>query len=208
MSKLQNIKALNQLLAGDHKMQTRKSFIMGPTSENRANAQKQWNVGDTWEEKDATGKVVAIWEQREGYRTKMSPQMKVLQEAKESWNEYPNCLHPECITKPKNRLDKKFSLKRGMCADCVFEMETKLRISGQYEEYERTKMLDKAESMFRSTDSEIEDVKKNMTGKISFAKANGDSEDWSANEKLFNKLIEEYNQVKEEVLNDLNGKKE
>jgi hypothetical protein len=63
---------------------------------------------------------------------------------------------PECSKSMKNHsLNKKMYNIHKMCSDCVVEMETKLRINGKYEEYEKGLLnankntsADDAEQMF------------------------------------------------------------
>lgn len=72
MSKLQNIKAVRQLLAGEHKMQTR--TIVGYEKAKDSNIR---NVGEIWEEVLPNGAVVE-WEQKKGYRVKRRKNLKSL----------------------------------------------------------------------------------------------------------------------------------
>lgn len=58
MSKLQNIKAVRQLLAGEHKMQTR--TIVGYE---KAKDSSLRNVGEIWEEVLPSGAIIE-WEQK------------------------------------------------------------------------------------------------------------------------------------------------
>ena len=58
------------------------------------------------------------------------------------------------------RLNKKFWKTHKTCFDCVVKLETRLRAEGKFEEYEREKMYNNAESFFTSADKEVEVLKK------------------------------------------------
>ena len=62
-SKLQNVKAIKEMLAGKHKTQTRKSF--GFTT----SAEPTRKVGDEWIETNANGTKIKVTQQ-EGFRVK------------------------------------------------------------------------------------------------------------------------------------------
>ena len=62
-SKLQNVKAIKQLLSGTHKTQTNKTF--GFTGKSN----KKREVGETWTEITPNGTKIQ-WEQKDGFRVK------------------------------------------------------------------------------------------------------------------------------------------
>ena len=66
--KLQNIKAVQQMIAGEHKFQSKKitGFI---DAKDEAIKNKRHVIGEVWEEQDATGNKFVI-EQKDGYRVK------------------------------------------------------------------------------------------------------------------------------------------
>ena len=51
---------------------------------------------------------------------------------------------PECGTLMKNRFDPKMYRLHKKCLDCVIKMEHKLRIKGEYEEYEKNAIANNA----------------------------------------------------------------
>ena len=65
-NKLQNIKAVQQMIDGTHKFQTKKAIGFSDAEAMAKKAQRH-EVGDTWEETDARGNVYII-EQKEGFR--------------------------------------------------------------------------------------------------------------------------------------------
>ena len=65
---------------------------------------------------------------------KISPLSEVMKDARMPW------FCPECKTTMKNRLDNKMWLLYNHCFDCQIEFENKLRINGEYEEWEKNKV--------------------------------------------------------------------
>lgn len=198
-SKLKNIQAIRQMLDGTHKTQTRKSF--GFTGDQTLTKKRE--IGEEWEEYDEYGNVVAIWVQHKGWREKKNPYSDILREVRDDIFSYKNCRHEECKLKHKTRLDKKFQITHGMCADCVFEMETELKIRGKFEEYEKNRMLSNAKSFFKDSDSEIEDVRKVLTENPTFVNSDGTVETWERGGNVADKILEEYEQFKKIILNSL-----
>jgi len=60
---------------------------------------------------------------------------------------------PECSTLMKTRHDSKMYKLHQMCLDCVINMEHKLRIKGEYEEYERNMISNNAEDYVNHLES-------------------------------------------------------
>lgn len=209
MSKLQNIKAIRQMLDGNHWTQTRKKFSVSD-SESSADRNQLRQVGDVWEEKNERGEVVAIWEQKKGYRVRRAPNADALDQIKVELEQFPNCL-PDCRVPnhlKTSRLDKRFRAKFGRCADCQFRFETRLKQQGKYKQYEQELMLANAESFFKNADTEIEVVAKHLAGDIQYANSDGSMDTWGAEGDIGSKLKEEYNQFKQIVLDRLKNKQE
>ena len=85
--KLQNIKAVKQMLDGTHKFQTKKTIGFSDAKQ-KAKKNEKRNVGDVWEEK--IGNTIYIIEQKNGFRVK-KPKNSVMSEVREYLNSYPNC---------------------------------------------------------------------------------------------------------------------
>lgn len=195
MSKLQNIKAIRQMLDGTHKTQTRTriGFSDADSSYEKSKIRK---VGETWEEKNADGDVIAIWEQRKGYRVRKGVNHSTINELRAYLNEYPNCLS-DCRTNKKGRLDERFRAKFGRCADCQARYETKLKLSGGWEEYERQQLKSNADAFFEQADREMDVVIRGLsTGSIDYANSNGTMDSWVADPNMVSKMKEEYEQYK------------
>ena len=75
--KLQNIKAVQQMLDGSHKFQTKKTTGF---SDAKLVAQKNERhaIGDVWEESDTNGQIFVI-EQRDGYRIRKTKNSEIFQ---------------------------------------------------------------------------------------------------------------------------------
>ena len=204
-SKLQNVKAIKQILSGAHQTQTNKTFgFSGKLNEKR-------EVGETWTEITPNG-IKIQWEQKDGFRIKKAANS-ILDEINKIINMPEKC--PECNIKMYNdevRLNKKFWKTHKTCFDCVVKLETRLRAEVKFEEYEREKMYNNAESFFTSADKEVEVLKKAVQGKLEFVQnAQGDVEDFDQTEykeKYLKYIDEQYSRFKKETLSDLNSDKD
>ena len=132
--KLQNIKAVKEMIAGTHKFQTKKTIGFSDAKQ-KAEKNKRRKIGDVWEEK--IGNTIYQIEQCNGFRVK-KPANSVAEEVRKHLNSYPNC-QKDCCKTSYNHLDKKMQTIHGMCYDCVIDMEHELRKQGKYEEYEQTR---------------------------------------------------------------------
>lgn len=172
MSKLKNIKAVKEMLSGEHKTQTKKTISFnGKVVERR-------NVGDIWT--DDKGQK---WEQRKGYKVKVGK----LSELRKELKSFPNCNKETCTCIEPGQADLKMKAIHGMCLNCVVEMEHNLKMSGEYEEYERKKLLANAEAWLKQAELEKEVLK--TTLKASFVNEDGSIEEWA--EGMSEKELEE-----------------
>lgn len=206
MSKLQNIKAIRQMLDGNHRTQT-KTKIGFTDAENSADKNKKREIGETWEEYDEFGNVVCIWEQKKGYRVRTGVHKEAVQQIREYLNSYPNCF-TDCRTENFTKLDQRFRAKFGRCADCQFRLETKMKADGTYKEYEKQQMLANAEAFFKQADVEIDIVAKQLKGELHYANVGGDMEKWSGDASMAEKIQNEYQEYKKialEKIKEYNG---
>jgi hypothetical protein len=196
MAKLQNIKAIREMLDGKHRTQTRTKIGFSDTEVSAEKAKKR-EVGEIWEEYDEHGQLVCIWEQKQGYRIKSGVLKDAVEDIRTYLNSYPNCLE-DCRTKDKNytKLDKRFRAKFGRCADCQFRIETRLKQQGKFKEYEREQMLRNAEAFFKQADVEIETVYNQIAGESHFANSDGRIEVWNGNKDQAEKMRNEYYEYK------------
>jgi hypothetical protein len=91
---------------------------------------KKRKVGDRW--KDNNG---VTWEQREGYKTRVNEQAKIIRDASRQV-----CSCGQEI-KFGGRLDQLFYRKTGKCFDCIIKEETEYRVLGVFDLYERYKLI-------------------------------------------------------------------
>ena len=206
--KLQNIKAVQQMLDGTHKFQTKKTVgfsdakSVGKQSEHR-------EVGDTWEETDANGTTYVI-EQHEGFRIRKTKNSDIFQSIRDELRSFPQCRKETCTCVGTHPLDQKMRKIHGMCFDCVIEMEHELKKQGKYEEYEQNKIRENALAWLRDAERDVDLLKQAYTQVQQFvSNSEGQVEHWSAKmtpEEFENTIQKQFNQFKENFLAKLNKK--
>ena len=200
--KLQNIKAVKQMLAGTHKFQTKKTHGFTDAKQKAEKNQKR-EVGDIWEEK--IGNTIYTIEQKEGFRVKR-PKNAVAQEVRQYLNSYPNC-RKECCKTSYNHLDKKMRRIHGMCYDCVIEMEHELRKEGKYEEYEQEKIRNNKLAWLKKAEEDVKALKKAYTESQQYVtNSDGLMETWAAQmtpEEFEEKVQKEFDEFKLKFLENM-----
>lgn len=189
MAKLNNIKAVKEMIAGNHRTQTKNTVAF--------NDEKEFvkrEVGEQWTDNDGN-----IWEQKKGYKVKLGK----LSELRDSMKLFPNCKKGCESHQNPSRNDLKMQAIHGMCFDCVVEMENKLKMQGKYKEYERQKMLDNSKAWLRQAELEKEAVK--MALKAKFLNEDGSFEEWGGVswEELDAKIENEFQQFRENFIQKL-----
>lgn len=200
-NKLQNIKAVQKMLAGEHRFQTRKTFSFNDKVDVKR------DIGEKWEEYDKEGNVIARWEQMPGWRKKTTEISEFLESVNDPSKKFPNC-EPDCKDPKNTRLDDKFAIYSGRCATCHFKMESKLKREGKYDAYVRDKMIANAEAFFRDTDQEMEEFLKKSTEEFGNVHADGTYETWSGGNLSAQQIYNEYHEYKNIVLNKIKGVKD
>ena len=203
-NKLQNIKAVKEMIAGTHKFQTKKT-IGFTDAKQKAEKNKKREIGDIWEE-DINGTIYTI-EQQNGFRVK-KPKNSVAAEVRNYLKSYPNC-QKNCCKTSYNHLDKKMQLIHGMCFDCVIEMEHELRKQGKYEEYEQKKIQANAAAWIQKAEQDVEMLKKAYTESQQYVtNSDGLMETWAAQmtpEEFEEKVEKQFEEFKKEFLSKLNN---
>ena len=206
--KLQNIKAVKQMLDGTHKFQTKKSIGFSDAKQ-KAKKNEKREVGDIWDE-EINGIAYTI-EQKNGFRVK-KPKNSVSKEVREYLNSFPNCTKETCTCITPNHLDQKMKKIHGMCYDCVIDMEHNLKKQGKYEEYERKKITENALAWLKRAEQDVEHLKQVYTEDYTtVAGADGQLETWKAKmtpEEFENKIEKEFDKFKENFLEKLNKKED
>lgn len=205
--KLQNIKAVKQLIDGSHKFQTKKTIGFSDANETAKKNEKH-QVGDVWEETDTNG-ITYVIEQKDGFRIKKLKTSEVLQTIREELRSYPNCRKETCTCIVKHPLNEKMRKIHGMCFDCVIEMEHELKKEGKYEEYEQNKIRENALAWLADAERDVALLKQAYTQVQEFVtNSEGQKETWSAKmttEEFENTIQAEFDKFKENFLNKLNG---
>jgi len=192
--KLKNIKAVNEMLLGEHKTQTKKVIAFDEKKVIKR------DVGATWS--DDKGQT---WEQKNGYKVKVGKFAKLREELKS----FPNCNKETCVCIEPSQVDLKMKAYHGMCLDCVVGMEHKMKLEGTYDEYERKKLLSNAEAWLKSAEIEKDIVKAGMKAK--FINEDGSIEDWGEQneEEVMARIEDGFTKFKENFIEKLkNGNAE
>lgn len=205
--KLQNIKAIQQMLEGEHKFQTKKTVGFSDAKQ-KGKLSERHEVGDTWEETDAAGNIWVI-EQRDGFRIRKTKNAETFQEIRDALRSFPNCRKDTCTCLTPNHLDEKMRKYNGMCYECTIDMEHDLRKQGKYDEYEKNRVRQNAEAWLRNAEQDIKLLKEAYTNASKFiTNSEGEIETWSAKmttEEFEEKVEREFEKFKEQLLNKLNG---
>jgi len=213
-SKLQNIKAVNELLAGSHKSQTKKSIYTGviKTEISENNVIERFDNGKpkVWIETSTAGTKTRVT-QHDGFKSR-EPENSILKTVQDVLTVPKKC--PKCKTVMRNhekRLNFKFWFKRKMCFGCVLSEERNIQMQGKkaWDDYQNKIMSANAEAWFNDTDKEVE-ILKTQTKETYYQNADGKFGEMDIS-SIINKIDEDYKNLKETLRekfaeND-NGKK-
>lgn len=137
---------------------------------------KKRKFGDQWKDKNGI-----TWEQCNGYKKRV--------------NEKADCIRnmikrfcSKCgkdLDFSKNKLDDKIFPKTGKCYDCIEADESIMRVTGEYKEYEKKKILQNKLSYLRDFKQKLLDsIKylKNDDSKLSLVMASGELMTWTGSQ--------------------------
>jgi len=202
--KLQNVKAVQQMLDGTHKFQTKKTVGF---SDAQSKKSEHREIGDVWEETDSNGNVHVI-EQREGFRIRKTKNSEIFQSIRDELQSFPNCRKDTCTCIGTHQLDQKMRKIHGMCFDCVIEMEHELKKAGKYDEYEQNKIRENAMAWLRDAEQDVDLLKQAYTQVQQFvSNSDGQVEHWSAKmtaEEFENTIQKQFEEFKTKFLEKLN----
>ena len=202
-SKLQNIKAVKQMLEGSHKTQTRKNFSIA-TAEKAAEKNKARAVGETWIEEGSNGVKYKIT-QKDGFRVKQAANS-ILDEINDALTLPKTC--PKCdqdMHEKEKYLNQKMFFKVGTCFDCHVKSETPLRANPKvWEDYSRKRLLKNAKGWLKDADKEVEVLKKTLKD-VMWENADGKIGELDRTAWL-EKVDKDYKKFKKTLLNNLKGK--
>ena len=208
MSKLQNIKAVKEMMAGTHKTQTRKTFAMS--------SKKQEVTEEDIIEKFEDGKP-KIWIETDpkGFRTKVTqhdgfksrePENSVRDQIQKLLSVPDQC--PSCgkdMRDHEKELNFKFYFKRGKCFECVLKEERKIKDQGPeaWKAYENKIMLSNAEGWFQDADKEVDILKTQVKETVW---GNADGETGEVDTTVFiEKMEKDYESLKKEIRTKFSG---
>jgi|TARA_B100000900_G_scaffold115813_1_gene97387 hypothetical protein len=188
MSKLKNIKAVKQMLEGKHKTQTKKTV-----SFDKKEFVKR-EVGDVWT--DDKGQK---WIQKKGYKVKLGKLHKLREDVKK----FPNCKKGCKSHLNPGQADLKMKSIHGMCLNCVVEMEHELKMKGEYEEYEKKKMLANAEAWLKKAEFEKDILKSSI--ETQFINEDGSIEKWGGlnKDEVIDRIEQGFEKFKTEYIGKL-----
>lgn len=197
--KLQNTKAVRQLLDGTHKFQTKKSISLADTK-----STKKRVIGDKWIEKNTNG-IDFQCEQKDGFRVKR-PLNSILDQITDTLRLPKEC--PECkqdMHIKEKHLNQKIFFKIGKCFDCMIKEETLIRSDKKkWEEYSSKKMLANAKGWFIDADKEVEILKSTLK-EVVWENADGRVGDIDRTSWL-KKIDNDYKKIKKQILDNLKTK--
>jgi len=157
--KLQNVNAVNKMLAGEHKFQTNTTHTFSKSNKDT----KKRLVGEIWEETDSKSGITYLYEQKDGYVMKTKQDSETLQSTRDSLASFSKCPKETCTCLSPNRIDRKMKTIHGMCFDCVIDIENKLRIEGKFNEYAINKMKTNATEWIKRAEQDVEMLKEAYT---------------------------------------------
>ena len=193
---LENVK---QMLKGEHKTQQKKIFGF----EEGKKASADYNVGDTWEEKDQYGNITYC-RKEPGYIVRDTALSLSLRKLREELASFPKCQKTQCDADPYNRANVKTRVKTGMCMTCLTRYEDDIRLAGKWKEYEQTKMMEKATSIFKSTDDVLEEyIAPFKRGYYEEVLADGSVKKHQLDPGMADQIVKDYEEYKELVLDEI-----
>ena len=214
MSKLQNIKAVKEMLSGTHKMQNRQSIYTGVTKTEipEEDIIERFEDGKPkiWIETSATGTRTRVT-QHDGFKSR-EPENSILKTVQDTLSVPEEC--PKCGTKMRNhekRLNFKFWFSRKKCFGCVLKEERQIRSKGPeaWQAYQNKIMSANAESWFRDTDKEVEVIKQSMKETV-WGNADGQFGEVDISSQI-ERIEKDYKELKENIRKQFaetnNGKK-
>jgi len=206
-NKLQNIKAIQQMIDGTHKFQTKKTIGFSD-AESSAQKSQHRKVGDIWEETDTQGTVYIV-EQRDGFRIKKTANTDTMQQVRDEFRIFKNCRKEKCTCAGTHPLDQKMKKIHDMCFDCVIEMEHEMKLNGTYSAYAKNKVRENALAWLSEAERDVELLKQAYTQSVKIVNnSEGETETWAAKmtpEEFEEKIQSEFDKFKENFLNKLNG---
>jgi|TARA_R100000541_G_scaffold30082_1_gene39195 hypothetical protein len=200
-NKLQNVKAIKQMLVGEHRTQTSKTIYTGKTKSKETEIVESFDDGKPriWIEIDNKGFRTRVT-QHDGFTTRQ-PENSILKKIQEKLKVPEKC--PSCgknMRDHEKKLNFKFYFKRGKCFDCVLKEEQKIKQQGieAWDQYQKEIMSSNAEAWFKDTDKEVEIVKQQVR-ETTWENADGERSEIDIS-SFIERMENDYKQLKKDVL--------
>lgn len=193
--RIDNIDDVKKLFHGEHESQTRVQIAVPERKDTTYYA-----VGERWIDDDGNE-----WEQKDGYKMKLGKAWQ--QELHSYLKEFPNCSKETCTCQFPKKLDERMRTIHGMCFDCVVAMEHKIKIAGQWDDYESGKIKANAFAWLKEAEAD-KDLIASELSKAEFTNDFGDLEKWdvgTTKEQILEKIEEEFIKFKTEIIASLDG---
>ena len=193
MSKLNNVKAVNEMIRGEHRTQTQKSKGYEKKSIER-------KIGDSWTDKNGQS-----WVQKNGYKAKVS-RLKDIRKVTST------AFCAEC-NKQATSFDKQFIIREGKCHDCVVKAETLLMCEGylknkrhkEFDNWERNKIRKNVNSFLKDASKDVEMLKQKFT-RTEYVNSDGTIDKWNlpqSAEAIESSIDKQFEKFKDELLEKL-----
>ena len=202
MSKLKNINAVQNMLAGTHRMQTKKTFYFGDKAS--ADRQRHRTDGEVWDEVELGTGIIKTWKQVGNHKVRVSDKHDIIEDLQKYKKTFNNCPKETCTCKAPTRIDLKFKAKMGKCEECVVTEETLMKAADRkgFEKYANEKMKQNAISYFRDLGEELEEKIQHMLSGVSYANSDGSVDKWDVtdSQKVADRLREDLEEYKNMVM--------
>ena len=201
-NKLQNIKAVKEMMAGTHKTQTRKTFAMSSKKQEvlEKDIIERFEDGKPkiWIETDPKGFRTKVT-QHDGFKSR-EPENSILKTIQDTLKVPDKC--PECgkdMRDHEKSLNFKFYFKRGKCFGCVLTEERRIKDQGPdaWKKYQNKIMLENAEGWFKDADKEVEILKTQVKETI-WGNADGETGEVDTTE-FVKKMEKDYEKLKKDI---------
>jgi|TARA_B100001094_G_scaffold328554_1_gene389203 hypothetical protein len=205
-NKLQNIKAVQQMIDGTHKFQTKKTVGFSDVDATKKKNEHH-EIGDIWEDVDVNGNITIV-EQFDGFRTRKPKNSEVLSEVREELRSYAKCPKETCTCDTNYYLNQKMRAIHGMCFDCVIDMEHELKKTDEFEDYANKKIEANALAWLKKAEQDVDMLRETYTKASQLViNGEGETETWAAKmtpEEFEEKITKGFESYKIDFLNKLN----